>query len=170
MLNGCLVRDVVEADLPLVRAWRNHESVRRNMLTQHEITSSEHHEWFAEASLDPSRSLLIVEEWGQAIGFVQFIGVEDGGIADWGFYTSPEAPKGSGRKLGMMALSHGFDSLKLHKVCGQVIDTNAASISFHHRMGFKLEGVLRDQHRAELAYHSLHCFGLINSEWHPVDH
>ena len=137
------------------------------MFTQHEISLDEHRNWFAKASQSPSRCLLIVEEAGQAIGHVQFSKVEDGGIANWGFYVRPDAPKGTGRKLGTMALNHAFGPLKLHKVCGQAIASNQASIAFHQRLGFALEGVLRDQQRIYEAYHSLYCFGLFATEWQP---
>ncbi len=165
MLDACLIRKVTEDDLPMVLAWRNHADVRRYMFTQHEISLDEHRNWFAKASRDPSRCLLIVEENKQAIGYVQFSKVEDGGVADWGFYARPDAPKGSGRKLGVMALNHAFGSLELHKVCGQAIASNQASIAFHQRLGFALEGVLRDQQRINGAYHSLHCFGLLAGDW-----
>jgi RimJ/RimL family protein N-acetyltransferase len=137
------------------------------MFTQHEISLEEHRNWFAKISLDTSRCLLVVEEERQAIGYVQFSQVSDGGIADWGFYLRPNAPKGTGRKLGTLALNHAFGPLKLHKVCGQAIAINQASIVFHQRLGFVQEGVLRDQQRIEGAYHSLHCFGLLSIEWQP---
>lgn len=164
-----MIRKVIEDDLPMVLAWRNHVNVRRYMFTQHEISLDEHRNWFAKVSQDPGRCLLIVEEAGQAIGYVQFSKVENGGVADWGFYARPDAPKGSGRKLGVMALSHAFGMLKLHKVCGQAIASNQASIAFHERLGFTLEGVLRDQQRIAGAYHSLHCFGLLATEWKPFE-
>lgn len=165
MADACRIRKVVAEDLPMVLAWRNHAEVRRYMFTQHEISLDEHSNWFAKASQDPSRCLLIVEEDKQAIGYVQFSKVEEGGVADWGFYTLPDVPKGTGRKLGVMALNHAFGPLKLHKVCGQAIESNQASIAFHQRLGFAREGVLRDQQRINGAYHSLHCFGLLATEW-----
>ena len=165
MFDACQIRRVTEGDLPMLLAWRNHADVRRYMFNQHEIGLDEHRNWFAKASQDPSRCLLIVEEEKQAIGYAQFSKVEEGGIADWGFYAQPGAPKGTGRKLGTMALNHAFGPLGLHKVCGQAIASNLASITFHQRLGFALEGVLRDQQRINWAYQSLHCFGLLASEW-----
>lgn len=165
MADACQIRKVTAEDLPMVLAWRNHAEVRRYMFTQHEISLDEHCNWFAKASQDHTRSLLIVEDSRQAIGYVQFSKVEDGGVADWGFYARPDAPKGSGRKLGAVALNHAFGPLKLHKVCGQAIASNEASIAFHQCLGFALEGVLRDQQRINGAYYSLHCFGLLATEW-----
>jgi UDP-4-amino-4,6-dideoxy-N-acetyl-beta-L-altrosamine N-acetyltransferase len=152
-------------DLPLVLSWRNHPEIRRYMLTQHEIELEEHKNWFEKASNDSTRRLLIVEDRSIPIGYVQFSNVSKGGVADWGFYASPEAQKGAGQILGSMALNHAFDQLHLHKVCGQALDFNAGSIAFHQRMGFTQEGVLRDQHCVCGVYHSLVCFGLLQHEW-----
>jgi UDP-4-amino-4,6-dideoxy-N-acetyl-beta-L-altrosamine N-acetyltransferase len=167
MFENCRIRVVTWDDLAMVLAWRNHSDVRRFMFTQHKISLEEHRNWFAKATQDPNRRLLIIEEAKQAIGYVQFSQAIDGGIADWGFYASPDAPKGTGRKIGVTALDYAFGSLKLHKVCGQAIESNQASINFHKRLGFALEGVLRDQRRIKGVYHSLHCFGLLAREWQP---
>ncbi|NDB69403.1 MAG: UDP-4-amino-4,6-dideoxy-N-acetyl-beta-L-altrosamine N-acetyltransferase [Methylocystaceae bacterium] len=158
---------MTEDDLTMLLAWRNHPDVRRFMFTQHEIGLAEHRNWFAKASIDTSRRLLIVEEAKHAIGYVQFSQVTEGGISEWGFYARPDSPKGTGRILGAMALTHAFGHLKLHKVCGQAITGNEASIAFHQRLGFTLEGVLRDHKRIDGAYYNLHCFGLLASEWPP---
>jgi UDP-4-amino-4,6-dideoxy-N-acetyl-beta-L-altrosamine N-acetyltransferase len=158
-----------EDDLPMVLEWRNHPDVRRFMFTQHEISSDEHLAWFSRTTRDTRRRLLIIENDRLPFGYVQFSQVVEKGISDWGFYTIPDAPKGTGRKLGVMALNYAFGELKLHKVCGQAIDGNNKSIVFHQRLGFMQEGVLRDQFRIDGAYHSLYCFGLLAQEWRP-DH
>jgi UDP-4-amino-4,6-dideoxy-N-acetyl-beta-L-altrosamine N-acetyltransferase len=136
------------------------------MFTQHEISLDEHRNWFAKASQDSTRRLLIVEEGQHPIGYVQFSNVFNRGIADWGFYARPDVPKGSGRKLGATALDYAFGALNLHKVCGQAINSNQASIAFHKRLGFTQEGVLRDQRRIGCEYHTVICFGLLEHEWH----
>jgi len=165
MTENLLIRSMIEDDLPMVLAWRNHPEVRRYMFTHHEISLAEHTQWFMRAVQDNARRLLIVQEQGSPIGYVQFSNVEPGGVADWGFYARPEASKGTGSKLGASALDHAFGQLKLHKVCGQAIDTNQASIRFHERLGFKREGVLRDQKRMNEQYQTLICFGLLAHEW-----
>ena len=164
-VDTCRVRPMVEDDIDRVLAWRNDEATRRNMLTQHIISRDEHLDWFARSSIDASRRLLIVEERDLALGFVQFADVADGGIANWGFYTAPGAAKGSGKKLGRTALEFGFTVLRLHKVCGQALQFNDASIGFHLHLGFRQEGVLREQYRIGHSYHNLLCFGLLQRDW-----
>lgn len=165
MTENVQIRSMIEDDLPMVLAWRNHPEVRRFMFTQHEISLEEHAQWFMRAAQDNARRLLIVQEQGSPIGYVQFSNVEPGGVADWGFYARPDSAKGTGNKLGESVLDHAFGQLKLHKVCGQAIDTNQASIRFHERLGFKREAVLRDQKRINDQYQALICFGLLAHEW-----
>lgn len=165
MFELCKIRAVTEADLPMLLAWRNHPSVRQFMFTQHEISLDEHLRWYERANQDPTRQLLLVQEESTCIGYVQFDRVTPGGISQWGFYKCPEAPKGSGQKLGSAALNHAFTALRLHKVCGQAIQDNQASVAFHRSLGFQQEGILRDQHHHNGTYHSVVCFGLIAHEW-----
>ncbi len=149
----------------MILAWRNHQSVRSYMLTQHEITPQEHHNWFASVKDDITRQQLIVFDCDVPIGFVQFNSVCQGGTAFWGFYVRPDAPKGSGTKLGQAALTYAFNTLRLHKVCGQALEANVASIGFHQKLGFAEEGRQREQHRIANQYHTLLCFGLLAREW-----
>lgn len=160
-----LLRPMTTEDLERVLAWRNHPDIRRYMYTQHEIRLEEHRRWFEKASLDPSRRLLIFEQDGMPCGYVQFTGLASGGVADWGFYVSPEAGKGTGRALGNAALDHAFRELALHKVCGQALAFNERSIAFHLSLGFTREGVLRDQNFDGERYHDVVCFGLLRDEW-----
>lgn len=159
------VRPMTEADLEAVLAWRNHPEVRRWMFSQQEIALDSHRQWFERARQDKARHLLVFELGGEPRGFVN-IGVLAGGqVADWGFYASPDAPKGTGRLLGQSALRYAFETAALHKVCGQVLAFNERSLRFHQSLGFQLEGTLRDQHFDGTRHHDVMCFGLLRHEW-----
>jgi UDP-4-amino-4,6-dideoxy-N-acetyl-beta-L-altrosamine N-acetyltransferase len=159
------IRSMIHADLALVLAWRNHPDIRRYMYTQHEITLAEHQDWFERCLPDPRKHLLIFEFNQQPLGFVSFGEAEVGGIADWGFYVAPDAPKGSGQQLGYAALTYAFTELKLHKINGEALAYNQRSIDFHRKLGFRDEGILRDQHFDGHKYHHVICFGLLCDEW-----
>ncbi len=165
MLESFNIRALCKNDLPMLLEWRNHPEVRQFMFTQHEIGVEEHASWFARASLDAGKKLFVVEENKQAIGYVQFSLMVNESIANWGFYIRPNSPKGTGLNLGVIALDYAFRKLKLHKVCGQVIEGNVISISFHQRLGFILEGVLREQQIIEGIYRNTYCLGLLANEW-----
>lgn len=161
----CRVRPMQDSDLERVLSWRNHPDVRRHMLTQHEITLAEHSGWFARASQDPSRRLLVVEVDGQPKGFVQFSGISAVGVADWGFYNAPDASRGTGTLLGRAALDYAFRRLDLRKVCGQALHMNEGSIRFHRKLGFTQEGILRQQCLVAGNIQDLVCFGMLSHEW-----
>lgn len=159
------VRAIKSDDLELVLAWRNHPEVRRYMLTQQQITLDEHLLWYEQSCRDATRYLLVYERAGVAEGFVQFTGACKGSAADWGFYTAPDSSRGTGKKLGRAALDFGFRTIGLHKICGRALDFNSTSIRFHRALGFRQEGLLREQHLVGGSYRDLVCFGLLQSEW-----
>lgn len=163
------VRPMCAADLEVVLAWRNHPDIRCYMYTQHEISLVEHTCWFEQASQDSNRHLLVYESDDAPLGFINIHQVAGGGVADWGFYAAPNAPKGVGRQLGQAALAYAFTTLGLHKLCGQALVYNERSIRFHQNLGFQQEGILRQQHFDGQRYHDVVCFGLLAHEWHPND-
>ena len=111
-------------DLEQVLSWRNDADVRRYMYTQHEISLEEHTRWFERATLDSSRHLLVFEIDSVPVGFINIHEIAPGGIADWGFYAAPDAPQGTGRRLGEAALKYAFSHAGLHKICIQAISYN----------------------------------------------
>lgn len=159
------LRLVQEADLPMLLNWRNHPDVRRFMYSQHEISLVEHTRWFAGASVDPTRHLLIYQVADQPLGFVSFRQLRGAPVAEWGFYLAPDAPRGTGSALGRAALDYGFTQLGLHKVCAEALGYNERSRHFHAKLGFVQEGILRDHYFDGSRYHAVHCFGLLASEW-----
>jgi UDP-4-amino-4,6-dideoxy-N-acetyl-beta-L-altrosamine N-acetyltransferase len=155
-----------DQDLALVLTWRNHPEVRRYMFSTHEIAIEEHRRWFDQAKQESARHLLIYEREDVPLGFVNLHVVNPvAGFADWGFYVTPEAPRGSGIFLGKAVARHVFGALGLYKLSGQVLKFNERSLRFHLRLGFKQEGVLREHYFDGTDYHDLVCFGLLKNEW-----
>lgn len=161
----CTVRPMVAGDAELVLRWRNHPDVRRYMYTQHEIGAAEHAAWFERSQRDRGRHLLIAEERGRPVGFVSFKETEPGRVAEWGFYAAPDAPKGTGRRLGAAALDYAFDTLGFHKVCGQVLESNERSIVLHRALGFSAEGTSCAPCPVNERRQTVFCFGLLAGEW-----
>lgn len=162
------VRQMNEGDLEQILTWRNHPEVRRFMYTQHDISPEEHARWFARASQDPERHLLVFEINTTPLGFINIFQIASGGIADWGFYLAPNAPKGTGRVLAQAALRYAFEAAGINKLCGQALAFNESSIRFHLNLGFQREGVLRQQHFDGQQYHDVVCFGMLAREWHKA--
>jgi len=163
------VRSMTESDLAQVLEWRNHPDIRGYMYTQRVITEEEHKRWFEGTLRDTQKHLLIFECDGLPKGFVQFSQENENHYTDWGFYTEPKAPRGTGQRLGCAALRYAFDILQVHKVCGEALAYNERSNLFHRTLGFQLEGRLRDHHFDGNRYHDVLRFGLLKSEWQTVN-
>jgi UDP-4-amino-4,6-dideoxy-N-acetyl-beta-L-altrosamine N-acetyltransferase len=163
-INHGRLRAMTAVDLPSVLELRNHVEIRRFMLTQHEISTEEHRSWFDRASNDAKLDLLVWEMNGRCCGFVQFKEANYRGVVDWGFYVAPDAPKGTGKKLGFAALAHAFQKDGINKICGQALCWNVPSIEFHKSLGFTQEGILRNQHFDGDKHHDIIIFGLLKQE------
>ncbi len=155
-------RELEEQDLELVLSWRNHPDIRGYMYHQHEIMMDEHRRWFEQNKANPS-SFLLMFETTIPLGFVSF--KKTGACVEWGFYTAPDAPKGTGTLLGEAALQYAFEKIEVHKVCGQALGYNQASKRLHQKIGFQLEGVLREQYFDGEHDHDIFCFGILLDEW-----
>lgn len=135
------VRAMTAADVVRVHDWRNHPAVRAMMFTQHEISLEESRRWFAAASVDPLRHLLIYEQDGISTGFASLARrAETPPVADWGFYVAPGAPRGSGTALGIAVLERAFGALGLQAVHGAVLAFNSRSLRLHEKLGFRRSG------------------------------
>jgi len=142
------LRLMAEGDLERVLTWRNHPEVRRWMYTTHEIGLDEHRAWFAGASRDARKHLLIYEVQGVPAGFVNLTqDADDAAVATWGFYLAPDAPRGSGRGLGAEAIAHAFRELGVELLLAEALGSNANSIAFHRRLGFADAGTRDEPHR-----------------------
>jgi UDP-4-amino-4,6-dideoxy-N-acetyl-beta-L-altrosamine N-acetyltransferase len=138
------------------------------MYTKHKITLKEHSDWFDKCSDDPDKYLLIYEHQGAPEGFIQFAKESYGPIAEWGFYSAPDAHKGTGTRIACNAINYGFDTLALHKIVGKTISFNQKSRNLHVKMGFIQEGCLREQYFDGKNYFDVIVFGLLQTEWRDI--
>lgn len=78
-------------------------------------------------------------------------------------------------KRGLMSealtavLDHGFDVMGLNRIEASPLSVNTASQNVLFRLGFKLEGLLRERHLHEGQWHDEMWFGLLRSEWADVN-
>jgi UDP-4-amino-4,6-dideoxy-N-acetyl-beta-L-altrosamine N-acetyltransferase len=157
------LRRMVADDLDLVRSWRNHTNVKRFLFTQDDISAEDHIAWYQRVQCDNSKNILIYTENDIPSGFVQFSGIRhQQKIVDWGFYIAPNSEPGTGTRMTTTALDFAFKQLQIHKVFAEILDSNAASIRLHHKLGFAQEGFLKDHHYDGRNYCSVLCFGLLN--------
>lgn len=140
------LRPMTDADLDAVLSWRNAPAVRANMYTTHLITPAEHARWWSQTCDDPSRRYFIFETRDGAFGVLGFTRIgEIAGEAEWAFYASTDAPRGTGSKMEWLALEYAFGELALQTLRCEVLETNTRVIDLHTRFGFVAVGTATRQ-------------------------
>ncbi|WP_394135651.1 UDP-4-amino-4,6-dideoxy-N-acetyl-beta-L-altrosamine N-acetyltransferase [Aliivibrio fischeri] len=163
-----IFKSIEEKDLEMILEWRNAPFVRKNMYTSHEIKLSEHINWYKSISKDMSKQYFIVAIDDVPVGVVGFSEINKvKGIATWAFYTSSDAPRGSGSYIEYYALEYAFNDLGLHKLRCEVLGFNQSVIKLHQKFNFMIEGKLRDAffNEEEELYHDIYHLGILSSEW-----
>lgn len=158
---------LTKSDLHLILTWRNAPEVRKNMYTTQKIKKADHLAWFARIEHDPQVLwYLHKSENDKPDGVVYFTQYRpENQSSFWGFYAAPDAPVGTGTKLGLDALNEAFYVLELHKLNAEVLTSNKGGLRFHKKLGFCVEGRFRDYHFNGEYFIDVIRLGILESEW-----
>ena len=161
-------RTLADADRERLLAWRNTDEVRRQMIRDAEITPDEHARWFARRLADDEPRVWIAEWNGRPVGAVY---MEEHSLSDgwcyWGMYVGEADARraGIGAAVAVAFLDRLFALPWVHKVCGRVLATNDNALRFNRRLGFTIDGRLRE-HVARGAEHiDLYEVSQTAAEW-----
>lgn len=160
------LRTIKPEELELMLSWRNAPGVRANMYTRHEISLAEHLAWWDRIQSRSDQQYFMYEYEGLPSGIVAFNGIDAANQnSSWAFYSSPHAPKGTGSRMEFLALELAFKQIRLHKLYCEVLAFNIPVVRLHEKFGFKIEGILRDQHKTEDTFVDIYRLGILASEW-----
>lgn len=161
------LRDIKESHLMLILEWRNRESIRKVMFNSEEITLDQHLKWFENLQKSKTTQSKIFYYENEPYGILNISDIDKkNNKCEWGFYIGAnDAPNGMGTILGYISLNYIFRELSMRKLTAKVLSTNHISISFHKKLGFFKEGVLRKHIIKDDFYIDILLFGLFNEEW-----
>lgn len=136
------------------------------MFTSHVIGPDEHLAWFERVRAGTTVKTFIHETLGVPDGVVNFTDIDAvRGVAFWGFYAAPGAPRGTGTALGIDALDQAFDRLCLVELKAKVLASNERSIRYHAKLGFRREDVLSEAHFDGAKRVDVLAYAMTRSEW-----
>jgi UDP-4-amino-4,6-dideoxy-N-acetyl-beta-L-altrosamine N-acetyltransferase len=160
------LRPIQEDELELMRSWRNAPNVRANMFTKHEISLDEHLAWWGRTRLRSDQLYLMYEFVGRPAGIVGFTSIDPINTnCAWAFYAAPDAPRGTGSRMEVLALDKAFYDLKMHKLYCEVLAFNTAVLRLHRKFGFAVEGILKEHHRTNDIFVDIYRLGLLSAQW-----
>ncbi|MCA9182379.1 MAG: UDP-4-amino-4,6-dideoxy-N-acetyl-beta-L-altrosamine N-acetyltransferase [Planctomycetales bacterium] len=163
----CHLRAANLEDKARILRWRNSERVRKNMYTDHIITTAEHERWFQAALESESARYLIFEYLGRPIGFVSFTQIDrTHDRCTWAFYLGEEdVPRGAGSVMEFFALRFAFEGLQIRKLCCEVLSFNASVVKLHERFGFKVEGRFVQHFQRNGEFFDIVCLAKFRNSW-----
>ncbi|MCY2686955.1 UDP-4-amino-4,6-dideoxy-N-acetyl-beta-L-altrosamine N-acetyltransferase [Salinimicrobium sp. TH3] len=163
--------EVKEADLEMIRQWRNSPEVGQYMYTDNEISAVQQKKWFDKISLEENSRYWVIEFQKKKLGLVYLVHIDfKHSKCFWGFYLGDTSirGKGIGAKVEYKVLEYVFEELKLNKLCGEVLSFNEKVIKMHEKFGFKQEGYLRQHVNKNGSFMDVVSIGLLKSEWKVI--
>lgn len=162
------LRPITLNDTANIVRWRNSPSVLRFFLQRDPITAETHKKWI-ETMVDTGRvaQFIIVDDGGRDVGSTYLRDIDrHNRKAEFGIFIGEDSARGQG--LGTAAcreiLRHGFLELGLHRIMLRVLSTNAAAIRSYCKVGFREEGVLRDDAYFDGGFHDVLLMSVLEGE------
>jgi RimJ/RimL family protein N-acetyltransferase len=140
-----VLRTATDGDVDIIRILRNQQPNREVSVNSHEISADEHAGWWAKASVDPTRRVLIYERDGVTAGVVNFFDLElevEPRSGGWGFFLDADGLAERGETLPAWievmkeATSYAFDVLGLDDLHGEVLEHNTVVRQMNRRFRF----------------------------------
>ena len=104
------------------------------------------------------------DKWIASVGFISIDDVNRRG--EIGYWLSSEF-EGRGLMTDCVkaSIKYGFEELGLHRVLIRCSANNLKSAGIPKRLGFKLEGTAREDHKMEGGYEDTLMWSLLEGEW-----
>jgi UDP-4-amino-4,6-dideoxy-N-acetyl-beta-L-altrosamine N-acetyltransferase len=122
-----------------VRQWRNKESIRKFMLTQHQISEEEHLKWIKSLSHNDKKKFWVVFANNIPIGSVYLQNISYRGLSsEWGFYIGEDAYTGRGlaKYIVYKLLKDFFEVMKFNVLFTKVFSDNDLALKTYRRFKF----------------------------------
>ena len=163
-------------DYKLINKWRNDKELHK--LTggiYFYISGESDRNWVAEKMKFSVKELYVaicLKDTNEMIGYTSLNEIDSihrkcvwGGIVIGG-----EAGKGKnvGFQTGLLILGYAFNSLNMNRVLGTYFESNVKSARLTAKLGFKVEGIVRNSLFKHGKYHNEVYVGLLREEFEEV--
>jgi RimJ/RimL family protein N-acetyltransferase len=164
------LRPLDRADAPLVQPWLNDPAVRRTILNWRPL-NLEAEEGFIDRMSQSEHDVVLgiaLRADDRLIGVTGLHHIDyKNSNCEYGLLVGEKAEWGHGYGSEACALLTGyaFDTLNLHRVWLGAYEHNAAAIHIYEKVGYRREGVLRDDKYNEGRYFNVLLMAILRDEW-----
>jgi RimJ/RimL family protein N-acetyltransferase len=161
------IRPIIEDDLHLRVEWMNNPKVYSSMKITLPITLDSTRTWFENNLGNKKRVDVVFEnDERQVIAFGGITNIDtDVHKAETYIFVNPLLQgMGFGKDAQRLLCQYAFNTLHLHKLYIYTNRSNIASQKMHEALGYKLEGILRDEIIRGGIYEDRYYYGLLASD------
>lgn len=171
------LRALERNDLPCLKEWLNDAEVTDGLATFLPLSMADEEQWFDRMfHLEQEEKPLAIDlkedgAW-RLIGDVGFFNLEwTNRSAEFGILIGDKSVwnKGYGTESVRLLLKHGFETLNLHRIYLRVYATNPRARRSYEKVGFVLEGTLREAVYRHGRYSDIHIMSVLRSEWNTAE-
>lgn len=170
--DGIRLRSMKKTDIEFKVKWYNDPVVNKTLIIDEPLELEKSLKWFDAAVSDDNRRDFVIETMdGEPIGITGLLGISrKHGTAEcfcvigekkfWG--------RGLGTLIHSLLIQFAYNELKLNKIWAVIYTDNAAIIRVIEKLGFKIEGTLREEKLIDGKRINLHRIGVLKSEFIPL--
>ena len=167
------LRAMRKTDLPYFVRWLNDPEVRRNLKIFQPMSMEQEERWYADILNRPVEeqplSIEVNEEDGWTfignIGLLEInhhdrsaeVGISIGEKSYWN--------RGYGTEAMRLMVNHGFMNLNLNRIYLRVYATNPRAVRSYEKVGYTMEGNLREARYLDGEYVDVYVMSILKSEW-----
>lgn len=174
MIYGKLVRlrALTQSDLPQLIEWRNDPEVKALLIGwSYPVALETEQVWFEGASQDESTQRLAIELLadGRYIGNIGLYDIDwINRKAEYGILIGDKTAWGQGFGLdaSKTLLAYAFRELNLHRIFLRVLTQHIRALRLYDKLGFRVEGRLREDIYRGGAYQDALIMGMLASDFH----
>jgi RimJ/RimL family protein N-acetyltransferase len=161
-----------KTDVPYKVKWFNDPEVNKTLLMEEKLDLKRSLEWFERSRKDTSRRDLVIESTeGEPIGIMALVHIDEAdGTAECFCVIGDKAywGKGIGTEVHLLLADWAFKDLGLYKIWAYIRPENAAIINVIKRVGFKIEGTLREEKCIDGKRIDIVRIGLLRREFYAL--
>ncbi len=179
MLKGGKVNlmPIEREDLPLLKYWRNLPEYRKYFREYKEINNEMQEKWYDNKVIDDNSTLMFSIK---SIDNSQLLGCCGLCYINWihryadlslyiGWNETYIDKEGYAEDSCKILFDYGFNELNLNKIWTEIYEFDDRKYELYHKLGFKNDGLLREQYYYEGKWWNSHILSLLKREYLQIN-
>ncbi|MDW4440332.1 GNAT family protein [Staphylococcus saprophyticus] len=154
--NQVSLRALKSEDEKLILKWKSNKELREMLGTLYPISELEHKQWFENKMLERNNKNFIIEQNDQAkglLGYNQIDWVNRNAEVFIFIGEASQQGRGIGKQAMQQLIDFSRDDLNLHMIYLNVFSYNSGAIKMYGKLGFNIDGQLRESKFSKGKYH-----------------